>query len=356
MEATRVNAAALEAFCVAAMTAAGIGREDAELSARVFVTTDTWGTFTHGTRQIRGLMKNARRGRLAAGAREKIVAEGPSWAMVDARDGMPPAISCRATMLAVDKARHTGMAYVGVRGSSHFGAAGYYANLIAEQGMFGMAMCNVEPCMTVPGARSRILGTNPIAWAAPTGTGRTIMLDIATSAVAATKIFAAKTEGRSIPDTWLVDDAGAPTTDPTIYPEHGAQLPMAGHKGYGLAVLVEILTAVLTGSAMMGEVHSWVADDPVPPNQGHAFLALDVGAMMPREAFFARMATMSAAIKGADPAEGGTIYLPGEMEWQRREQALADGIALPEDVLISLRGLAADSGLDPAQFGLNLAG
>ena len=284
MEATRVNAAALEAFCVAAMTAAGIGREDAELSARVFVTTDTWGTFTHGTRQIRGLMKNARRGRLAAGAREKIVAEGPSWAMVDARDGMPPAISCRATMLAVDKARHTGMAYVGVRGSSHFGAAGYYANLIAEQGMFGMAMCNVEPCMTVPGARSRILGTNPIAWAAPTGTGRTIMLDIATSAVAATKIFAAKTEGRSIPDTWLVDDAGAPTTDPTIYPEHGAQLPMAGHKGYGLAVLVEILTAVLTGSAMMGEVHSWVADDPVPPNQGHAFLALDVGAMMPREA------------------------------------------------------------------------
>ena len=159
-------------------------------------------------------------------------------------------------MLAVEKARKSGMAYVGIRRSSHFGAAGYYANLIAEQGMFGMAMCNVEPCMTVPGARSRILGTNPIAYAAPTGTGRTIMLDIATSAVAATKIFAAKTEGRSIPDTWLVDDAGVPTTDPTIYPERGAQLPMAGHKGYGLAVLVEILTAVLTGSAMMGEVHS----------------------------------------------------------------------------------------------------
>ena len=122
---------------------------------------------------------------------------------------------------------------------------------------------------------------------------------------------------------------------------------MAGHKGYGLAVLVEILTAVLTGSAMMGEVHSWVADDPEPPNQGHAFLVLDVGAMMPREQFFARMATLSAAIKGADPAAGGAIYLPGEMEWQRREQALAEGIALPEDVLISLRGLAADSGIDP---------
>ena len=356
MESARVGAEELEALCVAAMATAGIVREDAELSARVFVTTDTWGTFTHGTRQIRGLLKNARRGRLVAQAREQIVAEGASWAMVDARDGLPPAISCRASMLAVEKARRTGMAYVGVRGSSHFGAAGYYANLIAEHDMFGMAMCNVEPCMTVPGARSRILGTNPIAWAAPTGTARTLMLDIATSAVAATKIFAAKTEGRSIPDTWLGDDAGTPTTAPTIYAERGAQLPMAGHKGYGLAVLVEILTAVLTGSAMMGEVHSWVADDPEPPNQGHAFLALDIGAMMPRDEFFARMATLSTAIKGADSAAGGTIYLPGEMEWQRREQALAEGIALPEDVLISLRGLAADSGLDPARFGVDLGG
>ena len=353
---SKIDARALEAFCIAAMTQAGIGREDAELSARVFVTTDTWGTFTHGTRQLRGLMKNARRGRLAAGAREEVAAEGPSWAMIDARHGMPPAISCRAALLAVAKARGTGMAYVGVRGSSHFGAAGYYANLIAEQGLFGMAMCNVEPCMTVPGARSRILGTNPIAYAAPTGTARTIMLDIATSAVAATKIFAAKTEGRSIPDTWLVDDAGVPTTDPAIYPERGAQLPMAGHKGYGLAVLVEILTAVLTGSAMMGEVRSWVADDPQPPDQGHAFLALDVGAMLPAARFYERMAALSGAIKGAEPAQGATIYLPGEMEWERREQALAEGIPLPEDVLVSLRGLAADSGLAPARYGLDLGG
>ena len=354
MGASKINAQALEAFCVAAMTRAGLSREDAQLSARVFVTTDTWGTFTHGTRQIRGLMKNARRGRLVANAREKIAAEGPSWAIIDAQDGMPPAISCRAAMLAVEKARQTGMAYVGIRGSSHFGAAGYYANLMAEQGMFGMAMCNVEPCMTVPGARSRILGTNPIAYAAPTGTSRTIMLDIATSAVAATKIFAAKTEGRSIPDTWLVDDEGIPTTDPTIYPEHGAQLPMAGHKGYGLAVLVEILTAVLTGSAMMGEVHSWVTDDPEPPDQGHAFLALDVGAMMPAARFHERMGTMSAAIKGAEVAQGAAIYLPGEMEWERREQALEEGIPLPEDVLISLRELATDSGLAAADYGLDL--
>ena len=344
----------LEAFCIAAMVDAGLSQEDAELSAKVFVTTDSWGTFTHGTRQIRGLMKNARRGRLVATAKEKIVNEGPSWAVIDACDGMPPSISYRAVELALKKAGETGMCYIGVRGSSHFGAAGFYSNMIAEHGMLGMSFCNVEPCMTVPGGKSRILGTNPIAWAAPTGTKRTIMLDIATSAVAATKIFAAKNEGREIPDTWLVDDDGVPTTNPNDFPERGSQLPMAGHKGYGLAVLVEILTATLSGAAMMSGVQSWVADTDKPSNQGHAFLAMNVGAMMPEAEFHARMKTMCDEIKEAEMAPGYEIYLPGEMEWNNREKALAEGIVMPEDVLISLRGLAEDSGLNPADFGVDL--
>ena len=221
----------LKAFCTAAMVKAGLSQEDAALSAHVFVTTDTWGTFTHGTRQIRGLMQNARRGRLVATAKEKIVAEGPSWAIIDACDGMPPSISYRAVELAVAKARQSGMCYIGIRGSSHYGAAGFYANMIAENNMLGLSMCNVEPCMTVPGGKSRVLGTNPIAYAAPTGTDRTVMLDIATSAVAATKIFAAKNEGREIPDTWLVDEDGIPTTDPTEFPEKGRSCPWPGTKG-----------------------------------------------------------------------------------------------------------------------------
>ena len=344
----------LEAFCIAAMVDAGLSQGDAELSAKVFATTDSWGTFTHGTRQIRGLMKNARRGRLVATAKERIVIEGPSWAVIDACDGMPTSISYRAVELALKKAGETGMCYIGVRGSSHFGAAGFYSNMIAEGGMLGMSFCNVEPCMTVPGGKSRILGTNPIAWAAPTGTNRTIMLDIATSAVAATKIFAAKNEGREIPDTWLVDDDGVPTTNPNEFPEKGSQLPMAGHKGYGLAVLVEILTATMSGAAMMSGVQSWVADTDEPSNQGHAFLAMNVSAMMPESEFHARMKTMCDEIKEADMAPGYEIFLPGEMEWNNREKALVDGIAMPEDVLISLRGLAEDSGLNPANFGVDL--
>jgi len=345
----------LEAFCIAALSKAGLSEEDAKLTAKVFVTTDSWGTFTHGSRQIRGLLKNARSGRLKLDAREKIITEGPAWAIIDACDGMPPSISYRAVELTIRKARETGMGYVGVRGSSHYGAAGFYANLIAENGMLGLSMCNVEPCMTVPGGKAKMLGTNPIAYAAPTGTNHTVMLDIATSAVAATKIFAARNEGRSIPDTWLVDENGVPTTNPNEYPAKGAQLPMAGHKGYGLAILVEIMTAVMTGAAMMSQVQSWASDLPEPSNQGHAFLAIDVAAMLPAADFNDRMAQMTQELKSAPTAEGtDRIYMPGEMEWDRRDKALVEGMVLPEDVLISLRGLAEDLEIDPAEYDLKL--
>ena len=141
---------------------------------------------------------------------------------------MPPAVSYRSMELAMRKAKTAGIGYVGVRHSSHYGAAGFYANLAAQHDMFGMSMCNVDPCMTVPGSKGKVLGTNPIAYAAPAGEEKPIYLDIATSAVAATKIFSAKALGKQIPDNWLVDEDGMPTSDPSQYPLKGAQLPMAG--------------------------------------------------------------------------------------------------------------------------------
>ncbi len=344
----RVSAPDLTAFCIAAMRKSGLGEEDARLTAEVLVSTDMLGTFTHGTRQLRGLLKNLRAGRLSASAREEVVAEGPAWAIVDAHYAMPPAVSYRAMALAIGKAKTAGIAYVGVRHSSHFGAAGFYANLAAQHDMFGLSMCNVDPCMTAPGARGRVLGTNPIAFAAPAGAEKPVFLDIATSAVAATKIYAAKSLGAPIPDNWLVDEDGLPTSDYTHFPEKAVQVPMAGHKGYGLAVMVEILTAVLTGAAIMSQVNSWVSDSPEPTDEGHAFIALDIGQIMPLAEFKGRMDGMIREIKAAPLAKGAhRIYLPGEIEWERREAALAGGILLPPDVVASLSGLAEDLALDP---------
>jgi len=335
----------LERYCALAMERAGLSTADAAVSAHVLATTDSWGVHSHGTRQIRGLLKNVRDGRINLAARPTILREGPAFAMVDGQFTMPTVIACQAMELAMQKAKTAGVAYVGVTRSSHFGAAGYYATMALAENMIGMAMTNTDPWMTVPGGKGPIMGTNPIAYAIPAGEEQPVFLDIATSAVAVTKILAAKALGKRLPDKWLVDESGRPTDDPSQYPEHGALLPMAGHKGYGLAVFVETLTATLTGAASLSAVKCWLYDIPDPANEGHAFLAMNIGAMMPLDTFKARMDAMIREIKTAPKAHGvDRIYLPGEMEWERQARAKRDGMQLPDYVLINLIGLAEDTG------------
>ena len=337
----------LEVFCIEAMLKSGLKEEHARITAEVLVKTDTMGVFTHGTRQLRPLMKNFRMGRLKSDVEPEVAAEGPAWTIIDGNYAMPMVTATVAMRLAMEKAKAVGIAYSGVRHSSHFGAAGYYASMALAEDMIGISTCNVEPCMTVPGARAKILGTNPIAYAVPAGKEKPVLMDIATSTVAATKVFAARAVGKKIPGDWLVDDDGLPTTDPSRYPEEGALLPMAGHKGYGLALFVEVLSAVLTGAAVTKEVSSWVLDVSDPTNEGHAFIAIHVGAMMPIEQFKERMDRLIREIREAPKAKGADrIYLPGEMEWERREQALKEGIFLPDHVVLNLEGLAEDVGLD----------
>jgi ureidoglycolate dehydrogenase (NAD+) len=344
---TRVLPDRLESFCIEAARRCGLREEDARITAKVLTTTDTWGVHTHGTRQLRPLMKTVRQRRLNADAAPEMVAEGPAWAIVDGHYAMPMVTSSQSMEIAIRKARAAGLAYVGVKHSSHFGAAGYYAVMAAQAGMIGLSMCNVDPCVVVPGGRGKIIGTNPIAYAVPAGQERPVWLDIATSTAAATKVLAAKASRKPIPDTWLTDDDGMPTIDPGGFPERGALLPMAGHKGYGLAVLVEVLCGALTGAGMLSQVVSWISDSPELTNQGHAFVAIDVGAMMPIEQFKERMDRMIREIRSAPKAKGSErIYLPGEMEWERRDKALAEGMVLPDHVVMNLAGLAEDVGLD----------
>jgi LDH2 family malate/lactate/ureidoglycolate dehydrogenase len=236
---------------------------------------------------------------------------------------------------------------VGVRNSCHFGAAGYYVNLAAKADMIGMAMANDAPSMAVPGSRTAVLGTNPFAYAVPAGEEDPIFLDIASSAVAGGKVRIAQAEGRKVPDHWLVDKEGVPTTDPFAYPHAGALFPFAGHKGYGIAAMIEALSGVLTGAGMMREVLSWIDSDPSQPTQhGAAFLAIDIGAIMPIGAFKQRVDKMIRDIRQAPKAKGSDrIYLPGEMEWHHRREALAKGVALPADVLASLQSLAEELGM-----------
>lgn len=347
----RVFASDLESFCAEAMVKFGVREEDARITSDILVTTDTMGVHTHGSRQVWPLMKNVTSGRIDVRAAPEVAAEGPAWGVVDGHDAMPMTNAHLAMQLAMQKAKEAGIAYVGVRNSNHFGAAGYYARMALEEDMIGLCVSNVDPCMTVPGSRGRVFGTNPIAYAIPAGDEKPVFLDIATSSVAATKVLAAKALGKSIPADWLVDDEGIPTTTPDGFPETGALFPMAGHKGYGLALFVEVLAAVMTGAAITQEVSSWVMDVPERPNEGHAFIAIDVGKIMPIENFKSRMDQMIREIKNAPKAKGSErIYLPGEMEWEKRDLALKEGMKLPGDVILNLLELSRTAGLDATKI------
>jgi LDH2 family malate/lactate/ureidoglycolate dehydrogenase len=335
-------------FCVRALGAAGVSDADAWTTADVLVTTDTMGVFTHGTKSLRGYLRRLRAGGLRADARPAITAEGPAWAIVDGGSALGMVAATFAMQTAIDKAAGAGIAYVGVRNTCHFGAAGFYAHLATLRDMVGVAMANDIPTVSAPGSRGAVTGSNPLACAIPAGQERPILLDMAISTVAGGKVYAARNEGRAIPDNWIVGPDGQPSTDSALFPEQAALTPMAGHKGYGLALLIESLAALATGAAMTWQVRNWIQSDPSSPTgHGAAFVAINVGAMNPIAQFKSRVDELIGEMHNAPRTPGAErIYVPGEMEWERRDKALAEGIALPADVIQNLRGVAEDLRLD----------
>jgi LDH2 family malate/lactate/ureidoglycolate dehydrogenase len=345
--AARISVTDHEAFCAAALRAVGVGVEDAASVGRALATTDSWGTFTHGVKCLPGYVNRLEAGGLAPTATPRIASEGPAWAVLEGRAALGAVVGVSAMELAIAKARQTGIAYVGARDSCHFGAAGYYAALAAERGFIGLAMANDHPSMAVPGAKGRVIGNNPFAFAAPCG-DQVMMLDIALSTVAGGKLMAAQTLGQRIPADWSIDRDGRPTTDPADFLAGGALTPAGGHKGYGFALLVETLSAVVTGAETLSRVAAWMVHDQTrPTGHGAAFIAIDIAAIAGRAAFDQRMAAVAADIRSAPLAPGAErVWLPGEMEWERRQRALREGIVLPPDVVVAMRGLGESLRLD----------
>jgi ureidoglycolate dehydrogenase (NAD+) len=346
--ALRVPFDRLHRFTLGAFRAAGLDETDARTGADVLVTTDAWGVFTHGTKALNGYLKRLQAGGLNPRGRPRVVAEGTAWATIDGDSSLGMVTSVFGMRDAIDRARKHGIAYVGVRNSCHFGAAGYYSSLAADAGMLGLSMANDLPSVAAPGSRGAVTGSNPLSYAIPAGRHRSIMLDMSTATVAGGKVYAAKQRGEPIPVGWLVGPDGLPTTDPGLYPHAASLTPAAGHKGYGLALLIESLSGLLTGAAVTRGVGSWMASDPSQPtHHGAAFLAIDVDAMVPAQGLGRRVELLVDEIHDAPRADGvERIYVPGEIEWERFERAMKEGIDLPKDVVDSLRMASELLGLD----------
>lgn len=326
----------LRALCSDAFERAGLSPDDARTGAEVLSTTDAWGVFTHGSKALRGYLKRLLAGGLRPNGRPRLEREGPSWAIINGDSSLGMVTSVYGMEVAMAKARETGMAYVGVQNSCHFGAAGYYAMLAAKQGLVGLSMANDTPSVAAPGSQSAVTGSNPLAYAVPAGRHRPLMLDMSVATVAGGKVYAARERGEPIPTTWLIDEEGLPTADANSYPEHATLTPAASHKGYGLALLIESLAGCLSGAASTWQVGSWMADDPAEPTlHGAAFLVLDAEAMA--HDLPARVEALVDEIHAAPCALGtDRLYVPGEMEWERHDAAIIEGIHLPSDVVSSL--------------------
>lgn len=338
----------LAAWVAAAFGRAGLAAGDAAAAAEALVLADAFGVHTHGTKLLPGYLAKLRGGGYRAAARPRVAREGPGWAVIDGEDGLGQ-VGCRHGIdLAVAKARAVGIAYVGVTNTGHIGAAGGWAVRAAQAGCFALVTGNDTPSVAAAGSRGAVLGSNPLAWAAPVPGGDPVFLDIATAAVAGGKVYAAVQRGEPIPPGWLVDDRGLATTDGSLYPDRASLAPMAGHKGFGIAMLAEWLSAILPGGAVTTQVGSWMFGPPGDPSRHNAgFVVIDVAAIAGPEAYAAAMARFAAEVRGAAPAEGtDRVRLPGDLEWERHRRAAVEGIPLPADVRSKLAEAARMVGLE----------
>ena len=337
----------LIAFSRSCLERAGVGDDDAAVAAEALATTDAMGVFTHGTKLLAGYLRKLRGGGYNPVGRPSIEREGPAWAVIDGQSALGQVGSVFAVRRAIEKAKSTGIAYVGLRNTGHIGAAGYYAALAARAGCIAMVTGNDIPSVAAPGSRKAVLGSNPLAYAVPVADGDPILLDIATAAVAGGKVYAAIQRGEPIPPTWLIGPDGHPTTDGSLYPQHAALAPMAGHKGYGFGLWCEILSAVLPGGHMTWQVGSWIFDDPGRPSWHNAsFTVLDIAAISPRGDFDRRLKTLIDELHAAPAAaDVERVLLPGEREWSRYRSTKENGINLPPDVAEKLRQAAELTGV-----------
>lgn len=333
-----------EAFCRNACVKAGLKEAAAEATAHFLVRTDMFGIRTHGTLNVLPYLRKVQAGGIEKDAEPELVAEGPAWAVIDGHNGMGYYNAAKAIELGVQKAKATGLSYIVVRNSSHYGASGAYAVEGAEQGFITLTATNVGKTMTVPGGRGRIIGNAPFSYAVPAGKKHPIVfLDVATSNAAGMKVNRARVAGQKVPEGWIVDENGLPTTDPNT---NWALYPLGGHKGYGIAFFIEVLSSII-GNGNILDTPMWDKDPATVCPYSHCFFFIDTKAIMDLDLFSDRMDRAVEEIANSPKAAGcDHIYMPGEMEWDRYKKAEEDGLELPDDIERNARELAAWLDLD----------
>ncbi|MDI6893872.1 MAG: Ldh family oxidoreductase [Bacillota bacterium] len=344
----RIEAEKLKEFCRSAFRRAGTSEEHAWLLADALVEADLRGVETHGCSRLGMYVERMGTGSINPRPRLRMVREHGATAVLDGDRAMGQLATWEAMGRAMDLAEIHGVGVVAVRDSGHAGALGYPAARALVRDMIGSVTTNTGPLMAPWGGARPVLGNNPFAMAIPSDAGFPVVLDTALSVVARGHIIMAARRGKPIPEGWAIDLEGRPTTDPEAA-LLGSVLPIAGYKGYGMALMLEILTGVLAGGTFGSDVGRFAGGDPRRPvDMSHLVVVLRVASLMDVAEFRARVARLLQQVKSSRrPDTAGEVLVPGERSWRKRERRLREGIPLEEATAVILRKVSCDLDLEP---------
>lgn len=352
-------------FMLEALTAMGTTLEDAKIIADVIVTSDLWGIRSHGIAHLKMYHERIKNGLQLSSTKWTVVKDSQATAVIDGGNGMGMVVGYHAMKLAIQKAREYGLGAVAVRNSSHYGVAGYYPLMAVKEGMVGLSVTNAHPSTAPTFGVKPMLGTNPIAVAAPTDEPFPYMYDAATSIAPRGKIEVAARAKKPIPEGWVVNQDGIPATDSSnmiqemnlgnvaLLPVGGLGELMGGHKGYGLATMVEIFSAAFQdGTYLWGLTDTDADGNPQFLRIGHFFLAIDIDHFIPVENFKKITGNMMRELRSSTTAPGQPrIFTAGEKEYYNTQRVQSEGVEIPVEVQKSLQALQKELDLSKIDLG-----
>jgi len=351
-----VPADVLERFMRDVFIKLGVPEEDARISAEILIASDLRGIESHGIGRLKMYYDRIRQGTQFACTQMEIVRESPTTAVVDGHHGMGQVIGYRSMSMAIEKARQYGMGAVAVRNSAHFGIAGYYPLMAVKAGMIGMAFTNARPSIAPTFGVKPMLGTNPIAFGCPTDEAFPFLFDAATSITQRGKLEVLERLEKPAPEGWVIDQNGNFLTDPgkclemfgkssaALLPLGGAGETLGGHKGYGLATIVEILSASLqTGSFLYGLIGLDEEGRKIPNKLGHFFMAINIESFTDLESFKQTTGAILRDLRAANKQPGcDRIYTAGEKEYYIEQRIRREGVTIVPNLLKDVRTIISD--------------
>jgi len=346
---------ALRGFCEKVLVKLGVPTEDARITTDVLVVADLRGIDSHGVARLGRYVAGLKEGSMKPTDQSRVIKETKATALIDGGQSLGQVVGKKGMDLAIKKARDTAVGVVAVRNSNHYGIAGYYSLMALEHNLIGISTTNAGPLVVPTFGRTSVLGTNPISLAAPAKKEKAFVLDMATSTVPRGKVEVYGRLGKPMPHGWAVDETGRSSTDPKrvlnalanrlgggLLPLGGEGEDLGGHKGYGLALMVDVLSGVLSGAATGLKVY----EDEKRPNVGHFFMALDPAAFRPLDEFRRDMDRLARELKDSSKAEGqDRIYIHGEKSFAKMEKHRKEGIPLDAKVVENLKKIGADLGI-----------